>query len=157
MNTVYVFKYAPGSIKKLIYLYLIGLGTPTSKLIKEEYAKLFEASNDKIIVYRHMSMYQSKDIGFMGCKMCVKNYFTRTMAVGLYKKYKINIVLIINEDFLLPRHIYEIDCAKMFYLYNCSSAYKFNIMVTLVNDTRSLEQLFKYKILQLNNEELNAY
>jgi len=154
MNAIYVFKYVPASIKKLIYLYLIGLGTPTSKLIKEEYAKLFEASNNRIIVYRHMSMYQAKDIGFMGCKMCVKNHFTRTMAVGLCKQYKGDIGTKLKEDWLLPRQIYEIDCAKMFYLYNCSSAYKFNIIVTMMADNKALEKLFKYKILRLNNEEL---
>ena len=40
MDSIYVFKYVPSSVKRLIYLYLIGLGTPTSKLIKEEYDKL---------------------------------------------------------------------------------------------------------------------
>lgn len=146
MNNIYVFKYIPSSIKRLIYIYLIGLGTPTSKLIKEEYYRLYEKSQDKIIVYPHMSMYQAKDIGFMGCKICLKNYFTRIFSVGKYKQYN-------NEDWLLPRHIYEIDCAKMFYLYNCSNAYKFNIMVTLVADFKSLTKLFKYKILQIKSEE----
>ncbi len=154
MNSIYVFKYVPSSVKRLIYIYLIGLGTPTSKLIKEEYDKLYKKSQDQIIVTYHMSMYQARDIGFMGCKTCVKNYFTRTFSVGKYKKYKGDIIgSNNNEECLLHRHFYEIDCAKMFYLYNYSNAYKFNLMVTLVADFKSVEKLFKYKILQIKSEE----
>lgn len=153
MDTIYVFKYIPSSVKRLIYIYLIGLGTPTSKLIKEEYDRLYEKSQGKIIVTYHMRMYQARDIGFIGCKTCLKNYFSRTFSAGKYKQYKGDIGSNINEDWLLPQHIYEIDCAKMFYLYNCSNAYKFNIMVTLVADFKALTKLFKYKILQIKSEE----
>ena len=50
MESIYVFKYAPSSIKRLISLYLIGLGTPTSQLIKDEYKLLYEANKNNIIV-----------------------------------------------------------------------------------------------------------
>jgi len=157
MDSIYVFRYAPTSIKRLIYLYLIGLGTPSSKLIKEEYNKLFEANKHNIIVYKHMSMYEAKDIGFIGLHEVMKVYsnkfFKRTVPVGLQKRYKVKIGSKLIEDWLLPQQLYEIDGAKMFYLYNCSNAYKFNIMFTLLQDNQALQKIFKYKYLQLNSEE----
>lgn len=153
MNSIYVLKHIPASIKRLIYVYLIGLGTPTSKLIKEEYDKLYETNKHNIIVNEHMSSYIDKDIGFMGCKMCIKLFFQRTVLAELYKHYKGDIRGKINEDWLLPQHIYEIDGAKLFYLYNWSNAYKFPIMLSLRSDNNSLEKLIKYKVLQLEIEE----
>ena len=158
MDSIYVFKYAPSSIKRLIYLYLVGFGTPTSKLIKEEYDKLYEKNKHNIIVTRHMSMYEAKDIGFMGLreiiKLSVKNFFQRApVPFDFYKQYKGDIGTKLKEDLLLPKQLYEIDIAKMFYVYNCSNAVKYNIVFTILADNASLTKLFKYKILQLNSEE----
>ena len=158
MDSVYVFKYAPSSIKRLIYLYLIGLGTPTSQLIKEEYDKLFQANKHNVIVYKHMSMYENKDIGFMGLheviKVSVKNFFQRArIPFEFYKKYKGDIGTKLKEDLLLPQQVYEIEDAKMFYIYNCSNAVKYNIMLSMLSNVQSLKKLFKYKILQLKSEE----
>lgn len=156
MDSIYVFKYAPSSIKRLIYLYLIGVGTPSSKLIKGEYAKLFEANKHNIIVYKHMSMYEARDIGFIGLHEVMKvssiKFFKKNVPVELKKHYKGDIGSKLIEDWLLPQQFYEIDGAKMFYLYNCSNANKFNIIVTLLADSDCLQKLFKYKILQLNSE-----
>ena len=43
----------------------------------------------------------------------------------------------------------------LYYLYNWSNVLKFNIHFTLLADNPALIKLFKYKILQLNNEENN--
>jgi hypothetical protein len=158
MDSIYVFKYVPSSVKRLLYLYLIGLGTPTSKLIKEEYDKLFGANKYNIIVYPHMSMYQDKDIGFMGLyeviKVSVNKFFKRTaVPFKFYKKYTGDIGTKLKEDLLLPQQLYEIDCAKMFYVYNCSNAVKYNIILSILADRAALVKLFKYKVLQLNSEE----
>ena len=153
MDSIYVFKYAPSSIKRLIYLYSIGLGTPTSNLIKEEYDKLYEANKNNIIVNEHMIYYIDKDIGFMGLHEVVKQFFQRTIPAGLFKQYKGDIGTKINEDYLLPQQLYEIESARLFYLYNWSNAHKFNLMFSLLADNNCLEKLFKYKILQLNSEE----
>jgi hypothetical protein len=94
-----------------------------------------------------------KDIGFMGCKISAQKFFQRSIPAGLYKDYKGDIGGKSHEDCLLPQHIYEIDGAKLFYLYNYSNAHKFNIIHMLRSDNHSLDKLFKYKILQLNREE----
>ena len=158
MNSIYVFKNASSSIKRLIYLYLIGLGTPTSQLIKEKYVKLYEANKHNIIVYKHMSMYKDRDIGFIGLhevmNVSSNKFFQRAVPLELLKQYKGAIGTKLIEDLLLPQQLYEIYGAKMFYLYNCSDAYKFNIIFTLLKDNQALEKLFKYKILQLNSEEI---
>jgi hypothetical protein len=158
MDSIYVFKYVPSSVKRLIYLYLVGLGTPTSKLIKEEYDKLFEANKHNIIVYPHMSMYQDKDIGFMGLREVIKasinKFFKRTpVPFEFYKKYTGDIGTKLKEDLLLPKQLYETDVFKIYYVYNCSNANKYNIMISLLADSAALTKLFKYKILQLNSEE----
>lgn len=153
MDSIYVFKYTPASIKRLIYVYLIGLGTPSSKLIKDEYENLYEKYKDTIIANRYMSCMINKDIGFMGCKICGQILFKRSVLGGLYKLYEGDIGVLPNQDWLLPQHIYEIDGAKIFYLYNYGDAYKFDIIMTLRSDNHSLEKLFKYKILQLKSED----
>ena len=152
MDSVYVFKNSPSSIKRLIYLYLIGLGTPTSQLIKEEYDKLFEANKHNIIVTRHMSMYEAKDIGFVGCQMSSKKSTNGEYPKDLFKKYTNNIT--VSEELLLPEQIYEINTAKLFYIYNCTSAGKFQIIMSIYCDNRALEKLLKYKYLQLKSEEI---
>ena len=142
MNSVYVFKSAPSSIKRLIYLYLIGLGTPTSQLIKEEYDKLFETNKHNIIITRHMSMYEARDIGFMGLH--------EVMKVSS-KKSTSSITLSVSEESLLPQQIYEINTSKLFYLYNCTNAAKFHIIMSIHRDNMCLAKLLRYKILQLSN------
>ena len=139
MNSVYVFKSAPSSIKRLIYLYLIGLGTPTSQLIKEEYDKLFETNKHNIIITRHMSMYEARDIGFMG------------LFEVSSKKSTSSITLSVSEESLLPKQIYEINTSKLFYLYNCTNAAKFHIIMSIHRDNMCLAKLLRYKYLQLSN------
>lgn len=153
MDSIYVFKNIPASIKRLIYVYLIGLGTPSSKFIKEAYDELYNANKHYIAINKKLIMCKPRDIGFMGCKICVNNFFIRTIPYGLQKQYKGDIGTKLKEDWLLPQQFYEIDGAKMFYLYNCSNANKFNIMFSQLADDRALEKLFKYKILELNSEE----
>lgn len=160
MDSVYVFKYVPSSVKRLIYLYLIGLGTPTSQLIKKEYDKLFEANKHNIIVTKQLSMYEAKDIGFMGLqevmKVAVNRVFKRQpVPVEFYKKYTGDIGTKIKEDLLLPKQFYEIEVVKIFYTYNCTNAVRYNIMISLLADSTALTKLFKYKILQLKSEENN--
>ncbi len=157
MDSIYVFRYTPVAIKRLIYLYLIGLGTPSSKLIKDEYEKKYQKYQDKIIENPYMSNMiniSKRDIGFIGCKMCGKPALKRSMLCGLYKKYNSNINgQKIVDDLLLPQQNYEIDGAKLFYLYTYGDTHKFDIIMKLRSDNHSLEKLFKYKILQLKREE----
>jgi hypothetical protein len=152
MDSIYVFKCAPSSIKRLIYLYLIGLGTPTSQLIKEEYGKLFEENKHNIVVTRHMSMYEAKDIGFIGCRMSSKKSTNGEYPKDLFKKYYNGITA--SEDLLLPQQIYEINTAKLFYIYNCTNTTKFQIIMSIYGDNRALEKILKYKYLQLKSEEI---
>ena len=156
MDSVYVFKSAPSSIKRLIYLYLIGLGTPTSQLIKEEYVNLFETNKHNIIVTRHMNMYEAKDVGFIGLHKIMKvssKRYTNDEPKDLFKKYNNNITLL--EELLLPQQIYEINTAKLFYLYNCTNLPKFQIIISIHGDNLCLIKLLKYKYLQLKSEENN--
>ena len=141
MNSIYVFRYAPSSIKRLISLYLIGLGTPTSTLIKEEYDKLYNANRNNIIVTEHMCYYIDKDIGFMGCRISSKKY---EYPKDPFKKY---------TELLSSPQMYEIDSAKLFYLYNYSNNHKFKIILSIREDNICLEKIFKYKYFQLINEE----
>ena len=155
MDSIYVFKYVPSSVKRLIYLYLIGLGTPTSKLIKEEYDKLFEANKHNIIVNKYMSMYEAKDVCFMGLHKVMKVYSKKSTdgdyPKDLLKKYYNDTTA--SEDFLLPEQMYEINTAKLFYIYNCTNAPKFELVFTIHGDTLCLKKILKYKYLQLNSEE----
>ena len=154
MDSIYVFRYTPVAIKRLIYLYLIGMGTPSSKLIKDAYEKIYQKYQDKIIENPYMSNNSKKDIGFIGCKMCGKPALKRSMLCGLYKKYNSNINgTKIVDDLLLPQQNYEIDGAKLFYLYTYGDTHKFDIIMKLRSDNHSLEKLFKYKILQLKRDE----
>jgi hypothetical protein len=140
MNSIYVFRYAPSSIKRLISLYLIGLGTPTSTLIKEEYDKLYNANRNNIIVTEHMCYYIDKDIGFMGCRNSSNSEYPNPRDTRIY-------------DLLLPPQMYEINSAKLFYLYNYSNNHKFKIILSIREDNICLEKIFKYKYFQLINEE----
>jgi len=151
MDSVYVFNNAPSSVKRLIYLYSIGLGTPTSKLIKEEYDKIYEENKHNIIVNKHMTMYEDKNIGFIGCLMSSKESPNGEYSKDLFKKYYNYITS--SEELLLPEQIYEINSAKLFYLYNCSNLVKFSIIFSIYQDNLCLKKLFKYKILKLNSEE----
>lgn len=153
MDSIYVFKYAPSSIKRLLYLYLIGLGTPTSKLIKDEYDKLYEANKNNIIVNEHMSYYIDKDIGFMGCRMSSKKSAASQYPKDLFKKYTCDNGTIYASERILPLQIYEINSAKLFYLYNYTNIHKFEIILSIRGDNMWLEKLFKYKYFQLKNEE----
>jgi len=139
MNSVYVFNGASSSIKRLIYLYLIGLGTPTSQLIKEEYDKLFETNKHNIIVTRHMSMYEARDVGFMGLHFVSSKKSTSSTSLS------------VSEEFLLPQQMYEINSAKLFYLYNCTNEAKFHIIMSIHRDNMCLAKLLRCKILQLSS------
>ena len=149
MNSIYVFNNFPSSVKRLIYLYSIGLGTPTSKLIKEEYDKLYEANKHNIIITRHMSMYEAKDIGFVGCRMSSKKFINDKYPKDLFKKYTLDNGITI----LFPQQIYEINSAKSFYVYNYTNSPKFETIFSIYEDNECLKKLLKYKVLQLNSEE----
>ena len=159
MESIYVFKYVPASVKRQIYIYLIGLGTPTSKIIKKAYDDLYEANKNHIFINKYMITTKPRDIGFMGIheviKISAKPAFLRIITDGLQKQYRGNhdIGLKINDDYLLPEQFYEIFCAKLFYSYNCTNTLKFGIMVSYLAYDQSLNKLIKYKILQLKSEE----
>jgi hypothetical protein len=123
----------------LISLYLIGLGTPTSKLIKEEYDKLYNANRNNIIVSQHMSSYYiDKDIGFMGCRISSNSEFPNPRNTRIY-------------DLLLPPQVYEINSAKLFYLYNYTNRTKFKIIMSIREDNIALEKILKYKFINIFN------
>jgi len=153
MDSIYVFKYAPSSIKRLISLYLIGLGTPTSQLIKDAYNLLYEANKNNIIVNEHMCYYIDRDIGFMGFRMSSKKTASNHYPKDLFKKYKGNNAKIYTEEFMLSHQIYEINNAKLFYLYNYTNVDKFEIILSMRENNMWLEKIFKYKYFQLKNEE----
>ena len=152
MDSIYVFKYAPSSIKRLISLYLIGLGTPTSQLIKDAYNLLYEANKNNIIVNEHMSYYIDRDIGFMGCRMSSKKTTNHSeYSKDLFKRYFNRRVF--SEEFLMPLQMYEISIAKLFYLCNYTNIHKHEISFSVRGDNNCLRKLFKYKYLQLTREE----
>ena len=153
MDSIYVFKYAPSSIKRLISLYLIGLGTPTSQLIKDAYKLLYEANKNNIIVNEHMCYYIDRDIGFMGCRISSKKSANHSeYSKDLFKRYFNRTVF--SEEFLMPQQMYEISIAKLFYLYNYSNfIHKHEIPFSVRGDNFCLQKLFKYKYLQLTREE----
>jgi hypothetical protein len=159
MESIYIFKNVPSSVKRQIYIYLIGIGTPSSKIIKKTYDELYEANKKHIFINKDMIMTKPRDIGFMGIhevmKLNPKSAFSRIIIDNLQKDYKgkCDICLKINEDYLLPDQFYEIYSAQLFYLYNCTNTLKFNIMLSLLSYNQSLEKLFKYKYLQLKSEE----
>ena len=159
MESIYVFKNVPGSVKRQIYIYLIGLGTPTSKIIKKAYDELYEANKYHIFINKYMMTTKPRDIGFMGIhevmKITAKPAFLRIITDGLQKQYrgKSDIGPKLKEDYLLPEQFYEIYCAKLFYSYNCTNTLEFSIMVSYAAYDQCLNKLFKYKILQLKSEE----
>ena len=154
MDSIYVFKYAPSSIKRLISLYLIGLGTPTSQLIKDAYNLLYEANKNNIIVNEHMCYYIDRDIGFMGCRISSKKSANHSeYSKDLFKRYTCYYGTIFSEKFLMPLQMYEINSAKLFYLYNYSNVNKYEIIISIRGDNICLGKLFKYKYLQLTREE----
>jgi hypothetical protein len=144
METIYALKPVPNSIKRLIYVYMLGLGTESSKLIKEECKKLCKKDEP--------------DLGFIGNGVCMNSFFTRKVTWGLYKKYNgASIGSLPTEDYLMPCQMYEVDCAKTAYLklyHACTNLDNARIMISLGSDMKSLEKLFKYKLLQLQQEEL---
>jgi hypothetical protein len=157
MDSIYVFKNVPSAVKRQIYIYLIGLGTPSSKIIKKTYDELYEATKNHIFINKYMLTTKPRDIGFIGIheimKISGKPAFLRIITDGLQKQCNGDIGSKINEDYLLPQQFYEIFSAKLFYLYNCSYTLKFGIMVSYLAYDECLNKLFKYKIQQLNSEE----
>jgi hypothetical protein len=157
MDSIYVFKNIPSAVKRQIYIYLIGLGTPSSKIIKKAYNEIYEATKNHIFINKYMITTKPRDIGFIGIheimKISGKPAFLRIITDGLQKQYNGDIGSKKNEDYLLPQQFYEIFSAKLFYLYNCSHTPKFGIMVSHLAYDKSLKNLFKYKILQLSREE----
>ena len=140
MESIYVLRYTPASIKRLIYMYSIAFGTDTSKIIKEEYHRLINMRGPNIL--RPLQT----NIGFMGYRICMKTVlYMRYVDASQYKQ--------IQEDYLLPEQIYEIEGAKIFYLYHFSNENRFRILFTLKNDEYCLQKLVKHKITRLNSEE----
>jgi len=147
METIYVFRYIPSSIKKQ-FLYFIGQGSRTSSLIKEEYNKLYRLNQDIII---------DSSMGFMGFKCMIQKFLIRKTYRELCSQYIIDM----REYWLMPQHIYEIDGAKIHYYYNYSDEYrnnnpryKYSLDISLLSDEITFQRLFRYKILKLISEEL---
>jgi hypothetical protein len=147
METIYVFKYIPSSIKKQI-LYFIGQGSRSSSLIKEEYNKLYQANQDIII---------DRSMGFMGFKCMIQKFLIRKTYRELCSQYIIDM----REYWLMPQHMYEIDGAKIHYYYNYSNEYRnnnphygYSLDISLLSDEITFQRLFRCKILKLISEEL---
>ncbi len=136
MESLYVLRYTPAPIKRMIYMYSIAFGTNTSKIIKEEY--------DRLINMRGLRPLQT-NIGFIGYKICMRTLYIRYVDASQYRE--------IQGENLLPEQVYEIEDAKIFYLYNFSNENKFGIMLVLKCDEICLQKLFKHKILKLISEE----
>lgn len=147
MDAIYALKPVPNSIKRLIYVYMLGLGTDTSKIIKEEYEKLDRRKKQNM--RRKGDVWDTeKVIGFLGCKACVKSYFTRNFK-GTFKLYQSNIGGQMIEDELFSEQNYEIDNAKLCYLYNYSNLSLFQIMLSIREHNLALKKLTNHKLLQL--------
>jgi hypothetical protein len=147
MDSIYALKPVPNSIKRKIYVYMLGLGTGTSKLIKEEYGKLDRRKKQNM--RRKGDIWESdKVIGFLGCKACVKSYFTQNFK-GTFKLYQSNVGVNKIEDELFSEQNYEIDNAKLFYLYYYSNLSLFQIMLSVRGHNLALKTLTKHKLLQL--------
>ena len=136
MESIYVLRYTPASIKRLIYMYSIAFGTKTSKIIKEEYDRLINMKGLKPL---------RANIGFMGYRICMQTLYIRKVDASQYKQ--------IQDDYLLPEQIYEIEDAKIFYLYYFSDENRFRIMFIIKTNQICLQKLVKHKILKLNSEE----
>jgi hypothetical protein len=164
MNSIYIFKHVPSSIKRLIYVYSIGFGTPTSKIIKEEYDKLLYDTllydtllydtllYDTLLYNTIRNKHIDEKIGFMGCRISSQKY---EFPKDPLKKY---------TELLSPPQIYEINNVKLFYLYTNEKLFylytneeKLQILVYISNDIRDnnncLRKLFKYKCFQLVADE----
>lgn len=147
METIYVFRYIPSSIKKQL-LYFTGQGTRSSSLIKEEYNNLYRLHQDIII---------DRSMGFMGYKCMIQKYLIRKIYRELCSQYIIDM----HEYWLMPQQIYEIEGAKIHYYYNYSNEYrnnnpryKYSLDISLLSDELTLHRLFRCKILKLISEEL---
>ena len=152
MESIYALKPLPNSIKRLIYVYILGVGTKTSKLIKEEYNKLDRRK--KQYMTRNGGIWDAtKIIGFIGCKACIMSFFTRNASPESYKYYETNIGINKREDMLFDEQVYEVDNAKLFYLYHYGSISLFHIMLNVRADDIALEKLTKHKLLRLQQEE----
>lgn len=152
MDAIYALNPLPNSIKRKIYVYMLGLGTETSKLIKEEYEKLDKRK--KLCMRRKGDVWDSeKIIGFIGCKACVQSYFTKNCKGGV-KVYESGVGVNRREDTLYSDQNYEVDNAKLFYLYHYSSLSLFQIMLNVRAGDIAQEKLMKHKLLQLQEEEL---
>lgn len=140
MNSI--FNYLPTHIKQLIYLFFISLGTPTSKIIKDEYYHIYCTNARYPIFNQDITYYIDKDIGFLGCKMTRLLFLNRTH----HEKYT-----------TLPPHVYDIDAAKLHYLYHYSNAPKTHIIHTIRSDLFDLLHLFKLYIFKLTQEEFTLH
>jgi hypothetical protein len=82
----------------------------------------------------------------MGYKTCMNIFlYTRFVDATQYKQ--------IQGDHLLPEQLYEIEDAKIFYLYHFSNENRFRIMFIVKSNEICLQKLVKYKIMKLNSEE----
>jgi hypothetical protein len=152
MDSIYALKPVPNSIKRKIYVYMLGLGTETSKLIKEEYEKLDKRK--RRFMGRKGGVWDAdKIIGFIGCKACIKTYFTRNFN-GEVKVYQSNVGGQMIEEELYSEQVYEVDNAKLFYLYHYGSESLFQIMLNVRTGNVGQEKLMKHKLRQLQQEEL---
>lgn len=108
LSSICVFKYVPAPIKRLISLYLIGFGTPTAKLIKDELNDMhtsYKKNND----YKNMGFIR-ENIGFYGCTTCFQGYFAN--------KYNMEWQNFANHPNNFPEQYHELNKAKLSYLQN---------------------------------------
>jgi len=106
LSSICVFKYLPETINRLISLYLIGFGTPTSKIIKDELNDMYNSykkNND----YKYMG-FVGENIGFYGCKTCFQGYFAN--------KYNMEWEGFVNHPNNFPEQYHETNKAKIWYL-----------------------------------------
>ena len=152
MDTIYALTPVPNSIKRKIYVYMLGLGTESSKLIKEEYDKLDKRK--RLCMGRKGGVWDAeKIIGFIGCKVCIQSYFTKNFKGGV-KVYQSNVGGKMIEDTLYSEQNYEVDNAKLFYLYHYSNLSLFQIMLNVRTGDIAPEKLMKHKLLQQQQVEL---
>jgi hypothetical protein len=106
LSSMLAFKYLPETINRLISLYLIGLGTPTAKIIKDELNDMhnsYKKNND----YKNMGFIM-ENIGFYGCTICFQGYFAN--------KYNMEWQNFVNHPTNFPEQYHELNKAKISYL-----------------------------------------
>ena len=141
LSSMSAFKYLPETINRLISLYLIGFGTPTSKLIKDELNNMHN-SYKKNSDYKNMS-FVGENIGFYGCNTCFQGYFAN--------KYNMKWEGFVNHPNNFPEQYHELNKARISYLQKYIST---GIMIEtnefwLKDCDLTLKKLFAERLLKI--------